>query len=76
MGVVLGDAFVDALGVEWVTVEDSYGRDPAVRVPDTSILLYPLTMISKRVERGETVRASELFGAVAHQIEDMKADGY
>src|SRR5262249_53109536 len=42
LGVVLGDAFVLDLGTEWVIVEDSHGRDPAVRLPGTSILLFPL----------------------------------
>src|SRR5215831_3746064 len=30
MGIVLGDAFVQELGMEWVMVQDDYGRDPAV----------------------------------------------
>lgn len=46
LGIVLGDAFVQDLKMEWVTVEDEHGRDPAVRLPKTSIILFPLTMIS------------------------------
>src|SRR5262245_42526219 len=33
MGVVLGDAFVQELHMEWVVVEDENGTDPAVRLP-------------------------------------------
>jgi len=33
LGVVLGDAFVQELKMEWVMVEDENGRDPAVRLP-------------------------------------------
>lgn len=51
LGIVLGDALVQELAMEWVMVTDEYGRDPAVRLPGTSILLFPLTMISKRVEK-------------------------
>jgi hypothetical protein len=69
MGIVLGDAFVQELGLEWVIVQDAYGRDPAVRVPKTSIIVFPLTMISKRIEKGEKVDVFELFNAVAHDIE-------
>jgi len=29
-------------------VEDEHGRDPAVRIPKTTIILFPMTMISKR----------------------------
>jgi hypothetical protein len=75
MGVVLGDVFVEGLGFEWVMVEDDYGRDPAVRVPGTSILLFPLTMISKRIENGEAVDTIELFNAVAEKLEEIKAEG-
>ena len=76
MGVVLGDAFVQGLGLEWVIVEDSYGRDPALRMPGTSIIIYPLTMISKRLEREKAIDVIELFGVLAEEIEQMKADGY
>jgi len=73
MGIVLGDVFAEALGFEWVTVEDSYGRDPALRFPGTTILLFPLTMISKRVERGEQVDVRELFTEIAKELEKVRA---
>jgi hypothetical protein len=74
MGVVLGDAFVQELKLEWVIVEDSQGRDPALRVPRTSILLFPLTMISKRIESGEAVDVFELFNGVAERVESLKKE--
>jgi|SRR5215471_2063424 len=69
LGVVLGDAFVLDLRMEWVMVEDGQGRDPALRLPGTSVLLFPLTMISKRIERGEKVDVFELFNGVAAEVE-------
>jgi hypothetical protein len=72
LGIVLGDAFVQELGMEWIMVEDEHGRDPAVRMPNTTIILYPLTMISKRIERGEQVDVFQLFNGVAAQIEDLQ----
>lgn len=68
MGIVLGDAFVQHLGVEWIMVQDEHGRDPAVRLPGTTLILYPLTMISKRVERGETVDVFDVFNGVADHV--------
>ena len=68
---LLGDAFVLELGMEWVTVEDEHGRDPAVRVPGTSTLLFPLTMISKRVERGEAVDVFDLFNGIAARVDGL-----
>jgi hypothetical protein len=72
MGVVLGDAFVQERGMEWVMVEDEHGTDPALRLPGTAVIIYPLTMISKRVERGETVDVFDLFNGIADQIDQLK----
>ena len=71
----LGDAFVLDLGMEWVMVEDAHGRDPAVRLPGTSIILFPLTMISKRMERGQKVDVFELFNGVAAEVETARRRG-
>lgn len=51
LGITLGDALAQELKMEWVTVEDEYGRNPALRLPGTTVLAFPLTMISKRIER-------------------------
>lgn len=72
LGIVLGDAFVQELGMEWIMVEDEFGRDPAVRLPGTTIILFPLTMISQRVERGEQVDVFALFNGVAAQVDDLR----
>jgi hypothetical protein len=47
LGVALGDALAEELQMEWVTVEDEYGKDPALRFPGTTVIAFPLTMISK-----------------------------
>jgi hypothetical protein len=72
LGIVLGDVFVQDMGMEWIMVEDEYGRDPAVRLPNTTIILYPMTMISKRIERGEKVDVFELYSGAAVQVEGLK----
>jgi hypothetical protein len=69
MGVVLGDAFVQQCGWRWRMANDQHGRDPCVKVPDSSIVLFPLTMISKRVERGDEVDVFRLFNEVAANVE-------
>ena len=62
LGIVFGRRFVVALGgVDWVFVEDEYGRDPALRYLKTSLIFFPLTMISKRVEAGESPSRSAIF---------------
>ena len=75
LGIVLGDALVQELGMEWIMVDDENGRDPAIRMPGTTIILYPLTMISKRVERGEQVDVFELFNRVAARVDELMRQG-
>ena len=76
MGIVLGDVFVQDMGFHWVIVEDEYGRDPAIRYAETSVILYPLTMISKRVEAGEKVDVFDLYnGVAAHAGELIDREG-
>lgn len=75
LGIVLGDAFVQELQLEWVVVEDQYGRVLALRMPETSIILFPQTMISKRVERGEQVDVLRLFQSISTQIKLAKLQG-
>jgi Domain of unknown function (DUF3806) len=72
LGIVFGDALAQELGLIWVAVEDEYGRDPALSVPGTSLLSFPLTSISKRVERGEEVDVFLLFEAACQSILDLK----
>jgi hypothetical protein len=51
--------------VGWVMGEDDYGRDPAIKYQETSFILFPLTMTSKRIERGERVDVFDLYDGVA-----------
>jgi hypothetical protein len=74
LGVTLGDALAQALQMEWVTVEDEYGKDPALRFPGTTVVAFPLTMISKRIERSEQVNVAELFTGVCEHVVRMKGD--
>ena len=71
LGTTLGDALVQDLGLEWVTVEDDHGRSVAVRFPGTTVIAFPRTMISKRVERGEAVDVKRLFEGIRADMRDM-----
>lgn len=61
----LGVCFGDALATQnpdlkWVLVTDEYGTDPTLRYKNTSLQINALTMISKRVERGEAVNIADM----------------
>ncbi|GMO70499.1 MAG: hypothetical protein Ta2A_19110 [Treponemataceae bacterium] len=69
LGITFGDALSQQLSLNWVEVEDEYGIDPALRYKNTSILLFPLTMISKRIENDEQVNIKELFDGISHEFQ-------
>ena len=61
----------DELPLRWVTVVNDFGRDPALQYEGTSVLFFPLTVISKRLQRGETIDVIELFQTVVREIEQL-----
>ena len=72
LGVAFGDALAQHLGLEWVQVSDEYGTDPALRLPGTSVLTFPITSISKRIEQGEVVDVLQLFKSACQAIAEAK----
>jgi hypothetical protein len=72
LGLVFGRVLVATYpGFDWVVVEDEHGRDPALRYEQTSILVFPLTMISKRIEDGETVSVRALFDGLLEHLDEL-----
>ena len=61
LGVVLGDVMVAQLGFSWAVVEDELGRSRALRLGESDELVYPVTMISKRVEADVRFTVNELY---------------
>jgi len=47
-----------------------------VRYKQTTLLAFPQTMISKRIEDGEDVNVSELFSGLRERLETLRKDGY
>lgn len=75
LGIIFGDALSQELGLDWVAVEDEYGRDPALSKPGTSILVFPQTSISKRIENSENVNVAELFEQACETIKGIERNG-
>lgn len=72
LGITFGDALEQVLGLEWRMVEDEYGRDPALVLVGTSIVVFPQTSISKRIEAGEVVDVYELFKSACNAIQRVR----
>lgn len=75
LGISFGDALAQLMGLEWRMVVDEYGRDPALVQPGTSIVLFPQTMISKRIENGERVDVHEMFKSTCNTIQGLQGEG-
>lgn len=76
LGITFGDILMQTLGLTWVAVEDEYGRDPALRDGDTSILVFPMTSISKRIERGESVDVLRLLDEAHDTVTRLRERGF
>jgi hypothetical protein len=61
MGIVLGDLLARDLGMQWVIYEDRYGRSRALRLEQSDNFLFPVTMISRRVEADAVVSVSVIY---------------
>lgn len=74
LGVAFGDALAQQLGLTWVAIDDEYGCDAALILEGTSVRVFPLTSISKRIEAGEKVDVRELFAAACSTIRRVAND--
>ncbi len=76
LGLAFGRVFLNEFpDYDWWMVEDEHGRDPAIRYKETSLLVFPMTMISKRVEDGEPFDVHELFDGLAKQLAELIQEG-
>lgn len=68
LGIAFGDVIASALPLRWVMVTDEFGTDPTLRYKNSSWNVTALTMISKRVERGEKPDLSELLRVTRERL--------
>jgi hypothetical protein len=75
VGVAFGDVLASRLPLRWVMVTDEYGTDPTLRFKDTTVQINVLTMISRRIERGEEVNLTELLRITRRQLARLSESG-
>jgi len=68
LGVAFGDVLSSELPLQWVMVTDEYGTDPTLRFKETTLQVNALTMISKRIEKDETVDLAKLLRITREQL--------
>ncbi len=66
LGIFFGDILKEKLDLHWIIIDDSFGKDVALEYKNTSIIFFPQTMISKRIEEGDQIelrRLVDIFGS-------------
>jgi hypothetical protein len=76
LGIALGDYIqFKNNDFHWAVVRDEYGRDICLQYKTLAITIFPMTMISKRIEDGENVNVSELYSNLLHKINELSISG-
>jgi hypothetical protein len=75
LGTALGDVIARTTGTHWVRYSDEEGVDLALRYGETSIVVFPRSMLLKRLERNEDPDVRYLHDQVCASIQDMLAKG-
>lgn len=69
LGVALGDVFAaEHKKLNWRVYEDELGASHAICLEDTSECLFPMTMLSRRMEAGLTPDVSRIFNTNLESI--------
>lgn len=68
LGAVLGNVLVANTPMRWAVVTNSFGTHLGLRHPETGFVLYPLSMILKRVEGGREVDIPALYRAFVSDL--------
>ncbi|CAA0123938.1 Uncharacterised protein [Halioglobus japonicus] len=72
MGVIMGDLLADDLGMHWVIYEDRQGRSRALRWQESDNYLFPITMIARRREVGNTTPVVEIYQKAYDIIDESR----
>lgn len=77
LGIVFGKVFVNATAnYDWWVMEDEYGKDVCIRYKETSLLIFPQTMLSKRIEDGEVLHVIDLFNDIRQELDRIKNENF
>ncbi|MFT5034040.1 MAG: hypothetical protein ACI9OO_001976, partial [Bacteroidia bacterium] len=69
MGVVLGDILLKEKKLVWTIYTDRMGRSRALEIPGKREFVFPMTMISRRVEAGAEVNVLEVYKKAAKIVD-------
>ena len=75
IGAYLGQKLIEDLEMEWVLVEDEYGRDYAVRHNEVEVMGFPFSTVMKRVEDNKYDFVHGVYHVLRHRLgeDDLKS---
>lgn len=74
LGAVMGELLAKDLGLRWVVYEDDLGRNRALCYRETTNCLFPLTMLSRRIEVGAKVDVEKIYQDAVAAIDPYLPD--
>lgn len=74
LGVVLGKLLEKELKLQWMSYEDEIGYSRALCVPNTQHCLFPITMLSRRMEVGLNVDVQKIYDNAVNIIDPYIPD--
>lgn len=76
LGIALGDYIQYKYNdFHWAVVRDEYGRDMCLQFKTFAITVFPMTLISKRIEDGESVNVAELVSGLVDKVVEISKNG-
>jgi Domain of unknown function (DUF3806) len=74
VGIVFGQVLAARTPLRWITVEWQGERGLGLQYPNTTVIVFPGSMISKRINRGERIEFESLYRSTVSQVEQLKDD--
>jgi hypothetical protein len=71
LGAALGEHLARIAGLGWIVVKDEEGADLAIHGVPGELLVYPFTVVAKRLEAGEPLAARELVTEIEHRWREL-----
>lgn len=76
LGIALGDYIQYKYNdFHWAVIRDEYGRDIYLQYKTLALTIFPMTMISKRVEDGDKINVAELVSNLLEKINELIKSG-
>lgn len=77
IGIAFAQVFINEVpDYDWWMVEDECGRDVAMRYKETSLVIFPESMIFNRIEDNVTFTIDELFDDLRNDLGEIIAKNY